>query len=172
MNYISDIKLETNDAFNVIIEIPIGTNHKYELADGTFDRLIDVRKVKGRYPFYYGCFAQTLAGDNDPLDMILLSKKKRNKLDVVEVYLLGAIKTVDNGEIDDKIIVVPKDECMKDFRKLEKLALKFLSKYKGKNSNTITDLHIYDAEEAHKLVNEAHKAYKAKNKSAIKVVLN
>ena len=44
MNYISDIKLETNDAFNVIIEIPIGTNHKYELADGTFDRLIDVRK--------------------------------------------------------------------------------------------------------------------------------
>ena len=100
MNYIKDIQLKQNENFNVIIEILKGTNSKYELVDGSFDKVVEVRKVVGKYPFYYGCFPQTLAGDNDPLDMILLSNKKRHMLDIVDIVPIGVIKTIDNEVID------------------------------------------------------------------------
>ena len=103
MNYISDTQLKINNCYNVIIEIPKGTNKKYELEDKVFDKVLCVRRVKGKYPFYYGCFPQTYAGDKDPLDMVLLSNKNRDILSIVEVEPIGVIKTLDNNEIDDKI---------------------------------------------------------------------
>ena len=98
MNYIKDIKLEIDkETFNGIIEIPKGTNKKYELNDPKFDKVECVRKVVGKYPFYYGCFPHTYAGDKDPLDMVLLSNKKRNILDVVEVMPFAvAIEMIHN----------------------------------------------------------------------------
>lgn len=167
MNYIKDLALKNADgSYNVIIEIPKGTNSKFELTDKVFDTLKEVRKVVGRYPFYYGCFPNTHSGDNDPLDMILLSNKKRNCLDVVPVEVIGVIKTIDNGEIDDKILVIAKDEVIKHLDKLEKKALKFLSKYKGKKSNTIIDFTIYDCEEGVRLIKEANALYNNIKKGA------
>lgn len=163
MNYIRDLQLKLEDGYTGIIEIPIGTNSKYELDEKSFDKLIKVREVKGKYPFYYGCFPRTLAGDNDPLDMILLSRKNRACLDIVAVYPIGVIKTIDNGEVDDKIIVIAKDEIIKNLDKLEKTALKFLSRYKGKNANTQIDYNIYDCEEAEKLIEEARINYDNKH---------
>ena len=58
MNYIKDINLKENGTYNMIIEIPKGTKNKYELVEGTFDKVECVRKVKFRYPYYYGCFPQ------------------------------------------------------------------------------------------------------------------
>ena len=65
MNYIKDIELKTNNLYNAIIEIPKKTKNKYELEDGSSEKVVKVRRVKCKYPFYYGCFPQTLAGDND-----------------------------------------------------------------------------------------------------------
>ena len=173
MNYIKDINLKDNDTYKGIIEIPIGCKLKYELDENSFDKLSAVRKLKLRYPFYYGCFPQTYAGDGDPLDMILLSKKKRQKLDIVNVYPIGVIKTIDDGLVDDKVICIAKDEAIKDLRKLEKIAVKFLSLYKGKNSNTQTDFNIYDCQVAEKIIAKSSKAYldKCTNRSAIKSTL-
>lgn len=160
MNYIKDIKLEIDkETFNGIIEIPKGTNKKYELNDPKFDKVECVRKVVGKYPFYYGCFPHTYAGDKDPLDMVLLSNKKRNILDVVEVMPFAVIKTIDNNEVDDKIICIAKDERIKDLRPLVKKMLKFLLTYKGKNANTVIDNRAYDATEAIRLIKEAKSAY-------------
>jgi inorganic pyrophosphatase len=171
MNYIKDIKLEIDkDTFNGIIEIPKGTNKKYELNDPKFDKVECVRKVVGKYPFYYGCFPHTYAGDKDPLDMILLSNKKRKILDVVEVLPFAVIKTIDNNEVDDKIICIAKDESIKDLRPLVKKMLTFLHTYKGKNANTIIDDKTYDAIEAIRLIHEAEKAYKQKHST--KNILN
>lgn len=163
MNYISDTQLKINNCYNVIIEIPKGTNKKYELEDKVFNKVLCVRRVEGKYPFYYGCFPQTYAGDKDPLDMVLLSNKNRDILSVVEVEPIGVIKTLDNNEIDDKIFVIAKDEEIKNKDKLIKKAIKFLHSYKGKKANTIIDPIFYDKEEAIKLINEANKAFSPNN---------
>ena len=163
MNYISDTQLKINNCYNVIIEIPKGTNKKYELEDKVFDKVLCVRRVKGKYPFYYGCFPQTYAGDKDPLDMVLLSNKNRDILSIVEVEPIGVIKTLDNNEIDDKIFVIAKDEEIKNKDKLIKKAIKFLYSYKGKKANTIIDPIFYGKEEAIKLINAANKAFSPNN---------
>lgn len=160
MNYIKDIKLEENNFYNMVIEIPKGTNSKYELVEPNNSEVKEVRKVVGKYPFYYGCFPQTYAGDKDPLDAILFTNRRYNSLDIVKTQIIGVIKTIDNGEVDDKILAIPYDEIIEHLDKLEKKTLKFLSKYKGKNSNTQIDYTIYDCEEAIDLIEETNKNYK------------
>ena len=172
MNYINDIKLNEKGGYNCIIEIPKGTNSKYELVDGKFDKVVEVRKVIGKYPFYYGCFPQTYAGDKDPLDVILLSKKKRNILDIVNVQPITVIKTIDKGEQDDKVVCVASDEAITKLNKLEKKAMKFLKTYKGKKADTQIDTTEYGVEEAIKTIEKANNAFMAKaTRSKIKVDL-
>ncbi len=161
MNYIKDIQLKTNNIYNIIIEIPKHTKHKYELNDKTFDKIDYIRDVYCKYPFYYGCFPQTLAGDNDPLDMILFTNKKHKILDIVEVIPFATIKTLDNNEQDDKILVVEKENI--NYNKLIKKAFKFLSRYKGKNSNMIIDKNVINKKDTLKLIEEAHLKYLNKN---------
>ena len=170
MNLIKQTKLkEQNNLYNVIVEIPKGTNNKYELNDPIFDKVEVVRKVKGRYPYYYGCFPQTFAGDKDPLDMILLTKKKFKKLDIVKVEILGVIKTIDNNEVDDKIIVKPLNEEI-DINKWKKKLFKFLKTYKGKNANTIIDETLYDSKVAEELIKKANYDYTQKNKIKVDII--
>ena len=159
MNYIKDVNLFKDNCYNIVIEIPKGTNSKYELVEPNNSEVKEVRKVIGKYPFYYGCFPQTYAGDKDPLDAILFTNRRYNSLDIVKTQIIGVIKTIDNGEIDDKILAIPHDEVIEHLNKLEKKALKFLSKYKGKNSNTQIDYTIYDRREAIDLIKEANKTY-------------
>ena len=162
MNYIRDTKLKENSNYNIIVEIPKRTNNKFELVEPANEEVKCVRKVKGKYPFCYGCFPQTYAGDKDPLDAILLTNKKYKSLDIVECQVIGVIKTIDAGEVDDKILLIPADEAIENLDKLEKKALKFLKSYKGKKSQMILDETIYDCSEAIKLINEANRSYKSK----------
>jgi inorganic pyrophosphatase len=78
MNYIKDVALynRDDDTVNVIVEICPGTSDKCELVEPSCDSLTCVRQVVGKYPFYYGSFPQTYAGDKDPLDMILFTNKE------------------------------------------------------------------------------------------------
>ena len=158
MNYIKDIQLKQDNGYNAIIEIPKGTKNKYELVDKSFDRLVVVRKMPHKYPYYYGCFAQTQADDRDPLDFILLTKRKFKSLDVVNVQPIAVVKTIDHNEIDDKVICVLKDENIKT-DKLLKHTMKFLQSFKGKNSKTIVDPNIYGVDEAIKTLDRNHQTY-------------
>lgn len=164
MNYIDDINYtEDYDKYKMVVEIPIGTNKKFELVEPDFDRVECVRKVHGRYPFYYGCMPQTLAEDKDALDVILIdfNKKKLNSLDVVDIRPIALIKTIDNDEIDNKMIAVRVNSLTPDkINKFLKLILKFLKHYKGKKSNTIIDNYIYNADEARKEIDICHNRYK------------
>ena len=162
MNYINNTRLlNKNKTYNVVVEIPKGTKSKFELDEVNFEKLVEVRKIKYKYPFYYGCFPQTYAGDGDALDMVLITNKKFEKLDVVKVIPIGVVKTIDNNEVDDKIIVIPFGELLspKKLTKLEEKAFKFLKKYKGKNSNTIIDPIYYGPKEAETLINESNKSF-------------
>ncbi len=165
MNYIKDITLRTNKGFNVIIEINKKSKLKKELNEKKFDKLETVRKMKYAYPFYYGCFPQTFEQDGDPLDMVLLTNQKFDELEIVEVEIIGAVKTIDEGLQDDKILVVPVNEDKEIRKNMIYNAYKFLTKYKGKKSNTIVMDKFLDAEDAIKLINEASERFNVKNKS-------
>lgn len=164
MNYITDVKLHPNGSkhlCNVIIEIPKGTNEKFELIEPAFEIVGCVRKVHGKYPFYYGCFPETYAGDKDPLDMILLTNNTYKQLSVVEVEIVGVIRTIDNGEQDDKIIVKPTNEIFseKDYNRKLKKMMHFLKRYKGFHSNMVLDKTMYGPETAKQLIKDAHQDY-------------
>lgn len=161
MNYIKDVELHTNYDYNMIIEIKKGSKDKNELVEPTFDKVECVRKSLLKYPFYYGCFPQTLGGDGDALDAILISSRKHKVLDIVEVIPVAVIKTLDNGEEDDKIICIDKPQ-IKHLDKIIQLIRKFLSLYKGKNADMIIDGKDYDESEPIRLIEEAHKRFNPK----------
>lgn len=168
MNYIYDVPLKNlNDehpSVNVVIEICPGTCDKMELVDTGFNELRCVRQVIGEYPFYYGSFPQTYAGDKDPLDFILFTDKEHQPLDLVKVDVIGAIRTIDEGEQDDKILCVECDCGLLNLRKHLKKALKFLKRYKGKNADMVIDKKLASMREAEALVDEAHDAWKERLK--------
>ena len=167
MNYIKDIPLynksETNDSVNLVVEICPGTSAKAELIDPGFSRLVVVRDVIGNYPFYYGSFPQTYAGDKDPLDFILFTDLEHKQLDVVKADIIGAIRTIDAGEQDDKIICVESDCNLINVKKQFKAALTFLKQYKGPNANMVIDKNLASMAEAEELVLEAHNNWKSRN---------
>lgn len=158
MNFIKDVEFKSGNEYNMIVEIKKGSKDKNELVEPKFDHVEKVRKIKFKYPFYYGCFAQTLAGDGDAADAILLTKKKHNVLDIVKVQPIAVIKTIDKGEEDNKFICVEGE--LKHIDKLEKAVLHFLSIYKGKKADMILDKTVYDAAEAQKELNIAHDNFK------------
>lgn len=170
MNYIKDVPLYNQDdkeTVNVIVEILEGSQDKNELVPNTFDRLENVRYICLPYPFYYGSFPQTLAGDKDPLDMILFTDKKHQLLDLVKVDVIGAVRTVDNGEQDDKIICVESDCGLKNVRKQMKKAFKFLKEYKGKDADMKIDKKLASMGEAFQLIEEAHLAWRNSSQSRV-----
>lgn len=167
MNYIKDVELFTEKQYNMVVEITKGSRNKNELVTPNFDKLECVRKSLLKYPFYYGCFPQTLAGDGDALDAILISSKKHKELDIVEVLPIAVIKTIDNGEIDDKVICV--DGKVKHVDKVIKVIKTFLHLYKGKNANMIVDDKDYDVAEPLKLIQEAHERFLPKTTNSLKV---
>lgn len=173
MNYIRETRLfNEDDTFNVIVEICPGTSDKAELIMPSCNKLQVVRQVEGKYPFYYGSFPQTHAGDNDPLDVILFTDKQHSQLDVVKVEVIGAVRTVDAGEQDDKIICVEADCGLKNVSRQFKKAMKFLKTYKGKDADMVIEKKLVDMEGAEQLVKQANECYKKRNTSSQRIVVN
>lgn len=59
------------------------------------------------YPANYGFIPRTYAGDNDPLDVLVLCQEDLEPLSMVEVYPIGVLKMIDSDEVDEKIIAIP-----------------------------------------------------------------
>lgn len=106
--------------YNVVIEIPAGTNHKYEtnkktgaiewsLDDSGQPRIVQYLP----YPANYGMVPGTWlppgqGGDNDPLDVFLLGETVAREA-VIPVRIVGAIRLLDRNENDDKLLAVTPD---------------------------------------------------------------
>lgn len=94
---------------NCLIEIPKGGTNKYEYDSqwGTF-RLDRVLYEAVFYPTEYGIIPQTWSEkDKDPLDVMVLSTFPTFPGCVIPCRPIGAIRLLDTGEEDNKIVAVP-----------------------------------------------------------------
>jgi inorganic pyrophosphatase len=93
--------------FQAVIEIPLGSNVKYELDKTTgllkVDRIIHSAVF---YPANYGFIPQTYAEDNDPLDVLVLCQEPVQPLSLIKARAIGVMTMIDSGATDDKIIAV------------------------------------------------------------------
>lgn len=92
---------------NGIIEIPKNTRAKYELdKESGMLKLDRVLYAAMYYPANYGFIPQTFCDDGDPLDILVLSQIEIVPMCIVEAKVVGVMRMLDGGEMDDKIIAV------------------------------------------------------------------
>jgi inorganic pyrophosphatase len=93
--------------FNAVIEIPLGSNIKYELDKGSgLIRMDRVLYSAVFYPANYGFIPRTLAEDHDPLDVLVLCQYPVVPLTVMHARAIGLMTMIDSGEQDHKVIAV------------------------------------------------------------------
>src|SRR3972149_6997427 len=108
MNLLHDIEAGSEEAMNVIIEIPKKSNNKYEIDKATgLIKLDRANYSSAAYPFDYGFVPQTLWDDNDARDVIVLTTYPLNVGVLVASRPIGILHMTDDGDADEKVIAVP-----------------------------------------------------------------
>lgn len=175
LNLWHDVPLgdKTPEQINVIIEIPKGSNNKYEIDKKTGLIALDrANYTTSAYPFDYGFSPQTLWEDDDPLDVVVLTTYPLTTGVLVRVRPVAVMEMIDNGESDYKIIGVPVDDKrwddVQDLKDLNKHNLKeyqhFFETYKALNGkgDKVEINGIKGKEEAVKAVEKSIQLYKEK----------
>ena len=100
-----------NGLVNVVNEIPAGSNHKVEWNRDVKAFMIDRVEPKiFAKPTNYGFIPQTLDEDGDELDVLLVTEDPVSTGVFLEARVIGVMKFIDGGEVDDKVVVVPSDD--------------------------------------------------------------
>ena len=96
------------DSVNVVIEIPRGSQNKYEYDHENHTIKLDRHLIVSMgYPAEYGFIPDTLGGDGDPLDALVLTEYPTFPGCLIESKILGmCLMTDENGE-DAKLLMVP-----------------------------------------------------------------
>jgi inorganic pyrophosphatase len=118
LNYLTAYPaLNPDSTVNAAIEIPAGTNDKWETHKSTGVMEWEQKNGKRRvvqylpYPANYGMIPGTIlpkekGGDGDPLDILVLGPAVERG-SVLPVKIIGVLRLMDTGEQDDKLIGVP-----------------------------------------------------------------
>ncbi|RZF41550.1 hypothetical protein LSTR_LSTR000264 [Laodelphax striatellus] len=186
---------ETSDIYNMIVEIPRWSNAKMEMnmVEPLNPIKQDVKNGKLRfvhnlypfhgYPWNYGALPQTwetplggdsLKGDNDPIDVIEIGRKKHEMGDIIQVKVLGALGLVDDGEMDWKVIAIdvtdPLAKKLEDVSDLSKLGnvvptyFKWFKYYKyadNKKINRFISNELLNKTETLKVIDDTHNHWKS-----------
>jgi inorganic pyrophosphatase len=96
------------ERIEVVIEIPRDSRNKYEIDDDTgavwLDRMLFTAT---RYPANYGFIPQSLAGDGDPLDVLVLMDEPIYPGIHLWARPVGVMEMRDEAGPDAKVIAVP-----------------------------------------------------------------
>ncbi len=96
---------------NVVVEIGKGSSLKIEWdRENKVMKLDRVEPAIFAKPTSYGFIPQTLDEDGDELDVLILTDEPLPTGLVMEGRVIGVMKFVDDGEVDDKVVVVPSDD--------------------------------------------------------------
>ena len=102
------------ESFNVIIEIPMNSDPiKYEVDKETGALFVDrFMTTAMHYPTNYGYVPQTLSGDGDPVDVLVITPYALHPGVVVPCRALGILMMEDEAGVDGKVIAVPTSKIL------------------------------------------------------------
>ena len=116
---------------HAVVEIPAGTADKWEVAED--GRALAIERQDGQrrridylpYPANYGFLPRTRlatddGGDGDPVDIVVLGPAAPCGA-VVEARIVGALRLLDDGEQDDKMLAVRPGAPLGDVHGLDEL---------------------------------------------------
>lgn len=155
---------------NSIIEIPKNTRAKYELDKESGMLVLDrVLFASIYYPANYGFIPQTYCDDKDPLDIVVLSQIQIVPMCIVSAKVIGVMRMMDGGELDDKIIAVAENDMsvnhINDVTELPSHFFKelknFFEDYKKLENKTVEVADFQNAEIAKKIVLQSQQDYQA-----------
>jgi inorganic pyrophosphatase len=99
------------EKISVYVEIEKGSNIKYEYDKESkkliVDRILDEPYV---YPYAYGFIPNTMASDNDELDILIITDKYIKNNEYYDVYIIGCLVMEDEKGMDEKILCVLEEE--------------------------------------------------------------
>jgi inorganic pyrophosphatase len=100
--------------FNVIIEIPMNADPiKYEVDKETGAIFVDrFMGTSMHYPCNYGYVPRTVAGDGDPVDVLVITPFPLIPGVVVRCRALGLLEMEDEKGQDAKVLAVPDDKIL------------------------------------------------------------
>ncbi len=178
MNYWHDVPLGHNlpNEFNTVIEIPKGSNNKYEIDKETGLIALDRANFSASaYPFDYGFAPRTLWDDNDALDVVILTTYPLHPGIMVTVRPVAFMDMIDGGDPDHKVIAVPVNDKrwndVQDLKDLNRHTLReiqhFFETYKALKSdepgeNPVVIKGFTGKADALKAVTRAQKMYEEK----------
>ena len=157
--------MNTDSTFNAVIEIPAGTTQKWMVDVETGNIIWEYKNGKPRivnylaYPCNYGIIPRTIllkekGGDGDPVDVLVLGPALERGT-IIKVQVIGVMKLLDGGEVDDKLICVFDGTPFYNFKNLNDLEEQYhgvstilstwFANYKGKN---VMEYKGYDSREA------------------------
>jgi inorganic pyrophosphatase len=164
--------------FQAVIEIPKGSRNKYELDKGSgLLRLDRVLSSAVHYPANYGFIPQTLAEDEDPLDVLVYCTEEIPPLTVCRARAVGFMTMMDQGQPDHKIVAVLQDDpiyaefqTLADFPKhIFKMLRQFFEEYKNLEGKGVAVDEIQGYEPACGIIEDCLTRYwKARQKGEIK----
>jgi inorganic pyrophosphatase len=107
---------EAKGIANTIVEVSAGSINKYEIITESGQLKLDrVGYSSLAYPFTYGAIPATWDFDGDPLDVEIVNiTEPLVPGSLVEIRVIGVMKFIDGGEVDDKIIAVLNDDKRSD----------------------------------------------------------
>ena len=166
-----DPKVINPDDFYAVIEISKGSRCKYELDKASGMLMLDrVLYTATHYPANYGFIPRTYADDGDPLDVLVLCSEQIIPMTLVRVYPIGAMRMLDGGKLDDKIIAVPfSDPQYRGIKSIDELPphifdeiMHFFTVYKQLENKQTSVKTLFNYDEAMEIVKQAIKSYEDK----------
>lgn len=167
----------SRNTVHVVVEIPAGTNAKWEVDKADGQLKWEFKNKKPRiiqylpYPGNYGMVPRTLlptefGGDGDPLDVLVLGPAIRRGT-VIEAKIIGVLKLLDGGEQDDKLIaVIPGSafggvdsfgDLQRHYKGVAKIIETWFANYKGRGK--LKSKGFGDASEANTILDAAIESF-------------
>jgi len=158
-----------DDSFACIVEIPKGSRNKYEYDHErnvlVLDRFLFSSVV---YPTDYGFIPDTLALDDDPLDVMVCVSEPTFPGCMIDVKPIALFRMEDDKGVDDKVLAVPlSDPGWNTMEKLEDLPKQlrdeiahFFSIYKDLEQKTVKVDGWYPREDAVEEIRESRRRFR------------
>ena len=108
------------DKVKAVIEIPCGSNIKYEIDKDSGAVVVDrVMHSAMYYPANYGFVNKTLSQDGDPADVLVLTEYPMQAGSLVNCRLVGVLIMEDESGIDEKLLAVPVSKIDPTFEEIQ-----------------------------------------------------